>query len=179
MTDEKMALLELVEKGADADLVRDMLAFAADRIMEAEAEVAAGAAKGARSPLREVYRNGYREQDWDVRFVDIVSTASVGCGLDGQRCALPTIPQPQQQQADCRRSRKKKPSVPCGGAGHGSRPIGSSAMRARSADGSASRARRCASGCGDMTPMAMLGWRSAAGGHASRRLRRLGRARPS
>ena len=67
MTDEKMALLELVEKGADADLVRDMLAFAADRIMEAEAEVAAGAAKGARSPLREVYRNGYRERDWDTR----------------------------------------------------------------------------------------------------------------
>ena len=67
MTDEKMALLDLVEKGADADLVRDMLAFAADRIMEAEAEVAAGAAKGARSPLREVYRNGYRERDWDTR----------------------------------------------------------------------------------------------------------------
>jgi transposase-like protein len=67
MTDEKMALLELVEKGADADLVRDMLAFAADRIMEAEAEVAAGAAKGARSLLREVYRNGYRERDWDTR----------------------------------------------------------------------------------------------------------------
>jgi putative transposase len=67
MTDERMALLELVEKGADADLVRDMLAFAADRIMEAEAEVAAGAAKGARSPLREAYRNGYRERDWDTR----------------------------------------------------------------------------------------------------------------
>lgn len=67
MTDERMALLELVEKGADADLVRDMLAFAADRIMEAEADVAAGAAKGGRSPLREVYRNGYRERDWDTR----------------------------------------------------------------------------------------------------------------
>lgn len=67
MTDERMALLDLVEKGADADLVRDMLAFAADRIMDAEAEVAAGAAKGARSPLREVYRNGYRERDWDTR----------------------------------------------------------------------------------------------------------------
>lgn len=67
MTDERMALLDLVEKGADADLVRDMLAFAAERIMEAEAEVAAGAAKGARSPLREAHRNGYRERDWDTR----------------------------------------------------------------------------------------------------------------
>lgn len=46
-----MALLELLETGADADRMRDMLAFAAERIMEAE--VAAGAAKGARSPLRE------------------------------------------------------------------------------------------------------------------------------
>ena len=54
MTGEKMVLLELAEKGADADLVRDMLGFAADRIMETAAEIAAGAAKGARSPLREV-----------------------------------------------------------------------------------------------------------------------------
>lgn len=67
MTNEKMALLGLVEKGADADLVRDMLAFAAERIMEAETEEAVGAAKGARSQLREAYRNGYRERDWDTR----------------------------------------------------------------------------------------------------------------
>ena len=67
MTDDRMALLELVEKGADADLVRDMLAFAAERIMEAEVEAAAGAAKGARTPLRETHRNGYRERDWDTR----------------------------------------------------------------------------------------------------------------
>ncbi|HEX2195197.1 MAG TPA: IS256 family transposase [Candidatus Limnocylindria bacterium] len=67
MTEERMALLELVEKEADADLVRDMLAFAAERIMEAEAEVAAGAAKGARTPLREAHRNGYRQRDWDTR----------------------------------------------------------------------------------------------------------------
>ncbi len=33
MTDDRMALLELVEKQADSDLVREMLAFAADRIM--------------------------------------------------------------------------------------------------------------------------------------------------
>ena len=67
MTEERMALLELVEKEANSDLVRDMLAFAAERIMEAEAEVAAGAAKGARTPLREAHRNGYRARDWDTR----------------------------------------------------------------------------------------------------------------
>ena len=38
MTDERMALIELVEKEADADLVREMLAFAAERIMDAEVE---------------------------------------------------------------------------------------------------------------------------------------------
>ena len=67
MTDERMALLELVEKSADADLVREMLAFAAERIMEVEVEVLTGAAKGARTALRENHRNGYRERDWDTR----------------------------------------------------------------------------------------------------------------
>ena len=67
MTDERMALLELVEQQADGDLVREMLAFAADRIMEAEVEARTGAARGARSPLREVQRNGYRDRDWDTR----------------------------------------------------------------------------------------------------------------
>ena len=31
MTDERMTLLELVEQQADGDLVREMLAFAAER----------------------------------------------------------------------------------------------------------------------------------------------------
>ena len=53
MADERMALLELVEKAADADLVREMLAFAAERIMDAEVEAVTGAAKGARSAPRE------------------------------------------------------------------------------------------------------------------------------
>ncbi|MCB1328537.1 MAG: IS256 family transposase [Maritimibacter sp.] len=67
MTDDRMALIELVEKQADCDLVREMLAFAADRIMETEVEARTGAAKGARSPMREVQRNGYRARDWDTR----------------------------------------------------------------------------------------------------------------
>ena len=39
MTDERLALLELVEQQADGDLVREMLAFAADRIMEFDRKV--------------------------------------------------------------------------------------------------------------------------------------------
>lgn len=67
MTDDRMALIELVEKRADGDLVREMLAFAAERLMEMEVEAVTCAVKGARSPMREVQRNGYRDQDWERR----------------------------------------------------------------------------------------------------------------
>src|SRR3954470_22218891 len=62
MTDERMALLELIEKGADADLVRDLLAYAGERLMAAEVEQLTGAAAGARSPDRMNHRNGCRER---------------------------------------------------------------------------------------------------------------------
>jgi putative transposase len=67
MTDERMTLLELVEKGADADLVRDLLAFAAERLMAAEVDRLTGAAAGVRSPDRINHRNGYRERGWETR----------------------------------------------------------------------------------------------------------------
>ncbi len=57
MTDDRMALIELIEKGADRDLVRDMLAFAAERLMEHEVEALTGAAHGERSAERLVHRN--------------------------------------------------------------------------------------------------------------------------
>jgi putative transposase len=67
MTDDRMALIELIEKGADGDLVREMLAFAAERLMEAEVEARTGAGHGDRDPGRLVQRNGYRERGWDTR----------------------------------------------------------------------------------------------------------------
>jgi putative transposase len=67
MTDEKMALLDLIEKSADADLVRDMLGFAAERLMEAEVGARTGATHGVRDPARQVQRNGYRERAWETR----------------------------------------------------------------------------------------------------------------
>ena len=42
MTNDRMALLELIEKRADTDLVREMLAFAAERLMELEVEARTG-----------------------------------------------------------------------------------------------------------------------------------------
>ncbi|MFC3429066.1 MULTISPECIES: IS256 family transposase [Sphingobium] len=68
MTTDRMALIELVEKGADADLVREMLAFAAERMMETEVQALTGAPHGARDPSgRQVQRNGYRERSWETR----------------------------------------------------------------------------------------------------------------
>ena len=42
MTDDRMALVELIEQGADSDLVREMLAFAAERMMDMEIEAKTG-----------------------------------------------------------------------------------------------------------------------------------------
>lgn len=67
MTDDKIALLHLIEKAGDGGLVRDLLAFAADRLMEVEVEGLTGAAKGERTSSRTNVRNGYRERPWDTR----------------------------------------------------------------------------------------------------------------
>ena len=44
-----------------------MLAFAAERLMDAEVKTLTGAAQGACNALRETQRNGYRERDWAPR----------------------------------------------------------------------------------------------------------------
>jgi putative transposase len=64
MTDEKMALFELIEQRADVDFIREMLAFAADRLMGFEVKAATGAPLGAKSADRLAQRNGYRERSW-------------------------------------------------------------------------------------------------------------------
>ncbi|MFN3077380.1 MAG: transposase, partial [Alphaproteobacteria bacterium] len=67
MTDPRMALAELLEKGADADFLKDVLAFALQRLMDIEAEAACGAGLHARTPGRVNSRNGYRERPLDTR----------------------------------------------------------------------------------------------------------------
>lgn len=67
MTNERMALAELLEKGSDSDLLRQMIGYVAQRLMEADVEGLIGAAHGERNEHRENWRNGHRERDWHTR----------------------------------------------------------------------------------------------------------------
>lgn len=67
MTDAMMNLRTLVEKSSDADILREMIGYAAERLMELEVGAATGAGYGEKNPLRAVQRNGYRERDWETR----------------------------------------------------------------------------------------------------------------
>jgi hypothetical protein len=73
MTDERVTLIELVEKQVDGDLVRKMLAFAAERILE-------------RSPprqLRSLVSIRMGRGGWGTRAVS---------ALTDERPARPTLP---------------------------------------------------------------------------------------
>src|SRR5436853_234267 len=67
MTDKMMSLQMLLEKSSDTDLLREMIGFAAHRLMELEVENQTGAAHGERSADRITHRNGYRDRDWETR----------------------------------------------------------------------------------------------------------------
>jgi len=67
MTDDMMHLRALVEKNSDADLLREMIGFAAHRLMELDVAGLTGASHGERSPERITSRNGYRDRDWETR----------------------------------------------------------------------------------------------------------------
>ena len=67
MTTDRMALIELLEKSADTDFLREMLGFVADRLMALEAEGLCGAAPRERSADRTNQRNGYRDRRWETR----------------------------------------------------------------------------------------------------------------
>jgi putative transposase len=67
MTDEMMNLRALLEKSSDPDLLREMIGFTAQRLMELEVEGFTGAAYGEKSPERLAQRNGYRDRLWETR----------------------------------------------------------------------------------------------------------------
>ena len=67
MTNDMMTLRTLLEKSSDADLLREMIGFTAQRLMALEVENLTGAAPGERSPDRINQRNGYRDRVWETR----------------------------------------------------------------------------------------------------------------
>ena len=73
MTDDRIALRALLAcaakqiKGPDTTFLREMIGFAAQRLMERKTEGLCGARHGERSPDRQVQRNSYRERDWQTR----------------------------------------------------------------------------------------------------------------
>jgi transposase-like protein len=67
MTDEMMSLKGLIEKTPDADVLREMISFAAERLMELEVGALAGAPYGEKSIDRRAQRNGYRDRTWETR----------------------------------------------------------------------------------------------------------------
>ena len=67
MTNATIALTELAEKGADIDVLRQMVQFMAQRLMEIDVEGRCGAGYDEKSAARLNSRNGYRERTWDTR----------------------------------------------------------------------------------------------------------------
>jgi putative transposase len=64
MTIDRLHLKDLLEKGSDADLLREIIGFTVNRMMDLEVESLTGAAHGERSAERTNQRNGYRERPW-------------------------------------------------------------------------------------------------------------------
>jgi putative transposase len=62
MTATTIALTELAEKGADIDVLRQMVQFMAQRLMELDVQGRCGAGYDEKSTERTNSRNGYRER---------------------------------------------------------------------------------------------------------------------
>src|SRR6267142_1165678 len=67
MTIDRVLLKDLIEKGSDSDLLREMMTFVVNRMMDLDVESLTGAAYSERSATRTNQRNGYRERPWETR----------------------------------------------------------------------------------------------------------------
>src|SRR5918997_5359439 len=67
MTDDRMALVELLQKSGDGDFLRSVAEAVLQILMEADVEGLIGAGRHERSPERLNWRNGYRDRTLDTR----------------------------------------------------------------------------------------------------------------
>lgn len=67
MTDDRIALRALLDKGSDDDLLAEMVALVASRLMQLDVENRCNAAPHERTEERQNHRNGYRERTWETR----------------------------------------------------------------------------------------------------------------
>ena len=67
MTNATMALAELADKGADVDMLRQMVQFMAQRLMDMDVETLCGAGYDEKSAERLNSRNGVRDRAWETR----------------------------------------------------------------------------------------------------------------
>jgi putative transposase len=67
MTNDKITLQALLEKSSDASFLREMIGFAAERLMALETDALCGAGYGERTAERINQRNGFRDRDWETR----------------------------------------------------------------------------------------------------------------
>lgn len=67
MTEDRMALVELLQKSGEGDFLRAVAEAVLQMLMEADAEGLIGAGRHERSPERLNWRNGYRERALDTR----------------------------------------------------------------------------------------------------------------
>jgi putative transposase len=67
MTEDRMALVELLQKSGEGDFLRAVAEAVLQMLMEADAEGLIGAGRHERSPERLNWRNGYRERTLDTR----------------------------------------------------------------------------------------------------------------
>jgi putative transposase len=67
MTEERMALIDLLQKSGDGDFLRSVAEAVLQILMEADVEGLIGASRHERSAERLNYRNGYRDRTFETR----------------------------------------------------------------------------------------------------------------